>query len=51
MTQKLLDNLPQDLREAWEDIVTTLKRGKTPNLVTEKRKQALLAIAQLLEKQ
>lgn len=51
MSKLILDKLPRDLREAWEDIVTTLKRGKTPNLITEKRKQALLAIAKLLEEE
>ncbi|MBD2013586.1 hypothetical protein H6F96_06295 [Microcoleus sp. FACHB-53] len=51
MRHSLLDKLSRESREAWEDIITTLRRGKTPNLITEKRKQALLELAKLLEEQ
>jgi len=47
----ILRRLHPSHREAWEDIIITFQRGKIANIQSKRRKDALLAIAALLEEE
>lgn len=40
---------PEDWK-VWQEMIGALKRGERPNLASDKRKRAVLAIAKIVER-